>query len=127
MPSLNPCTYHSGSVHDSDSESSLEYVQAQSQISPNISLKTPIASSTNVSGLKINVGIVIAQASITCSIPNISLTLIHKFMCLRAHEAHKKFHPRLIHNPNFHVTTSLIQVGILWSPQNPLGKVNSYP
>ncbi|MBW0554199.1 hypothetical protein O181_093914 [Austropuccinia psidii MF-1] len=59
----------SGSVHDSDSESSIEYVQTQSPLSPNISLTTPITSSMNVSGLKINVGNVMAQTSSTWSIP----------------------------------------------------------
>ncbi|MBW0547528.1 hypothetical protein O181_087243 [Austropuccinia psidii MF-1] len=43
---------------------------------PNISLKTPIASSMNVSGLNIDVGNAISQTSSTWSIPNISVTPI---------------------------------------------------
>ncbi|MBW0516776.1 hypothetical protein O181_056491 [Austropuccinia psidii MF-1] len=45
-------------------------------MSPNIPLTTPIASSMNVLGLKIDVGIVTAQTSSTWSIPNISVTPI---------------------------------------------------
>ncbi|MBW0574259.1 hypothetical protein O181_113974 [Austropuccinia psidii MF-1] len=63
----------SGSVHDSDSESSIEYVQTQSPLSPNIPLTTPIASSMNVSGLNIDVGNTKAPTSSTWSIPNISV------------------------------------------------------
>ncbi|MBW0580180.1 hypothetical protein O181_119895 [Austropuccinia psidii MF-1] len=66
----------SGSVHDSDSESSIEYVQTQSPLSPNIPLTTPIASSMNVSGLNIDVGNPKAPTSSTWSIPNISVTPI---------------------------------------------------
>ncbi|MBW0493355.1 hypothetical protein O181_033070 [Austropuccinia psidii MF-1] len=63
---------HSGSVHDSDSESSIEYVQTQSPLSPNIPLATPMAFSMNLSGLTIDVGNVKAPTSSTWSIPNIS-------------------------------------------------------
>ncbi|MBW0594132.1 hypothetical protein O181_133847 [Austropuccinia psidii MF-1] len=66
----------SGSVHDSDSESSIEYVQTQSPLSPNIPLTTPIASSMNVSGLNIDVGNPKAPTSSTWAIPNISVTPI---------------------------------------------------
>ncbi|MBW0551387.1 hypothetical protein O181_091102 [Austropuccinia psidii MF-1] len=66
----------SGSVHDSDSESSIEYFQRQSPLSPKIPLTTPIPSSMNVSGLNIDVGNVMAQTSRTWSIPNISVTPI---------------------------------------------------
>ncbi|MBW0514617.1 hypothetical protein O181_054332 [Austropuccinia psidii MF-1] len=77
MSSSNPCKSHSGSVHDSHSESSIEYVQTtQSPISPNIQLTTPIASSVNVSGLNIDVGKATSQTSSTWSIPNISVTPI---------------------------------------------------
>ncbi|MBW0520550.1 hypothetical protein O181_060265 [Austropuccinia psidii MF-1] len=77
MSSSKPRKSHSGSVNDSDSESSIEYVQtAQSTMSPNIPLKTPIASSMNVSGLKIDVGNLTAQTSSSWSIPNISVTSI---------------------------------------------------
>ncbi|MBW0460890.1 hypothetical protein O181_000605 [Austropuccinia psidii MF-1] len=77
MSSSNPYKSHSGSVHDSDSESSIEYLQTtQSSMSPNIPLTTPIASSMNVSGLKIDVGNRMAQTSSTWSIPNISVTPI---------------------------------------------------
>ncbi|MBW0574832.1 hypothetical protein O181_114547 [Austropuccinia psidii MF-1] len=62
----------SGSVHDSDSESSIEYVQTQSPLSPNIPLTTPISSSMNLSGLNIDVGNPKAAASSTWLIPNIS-------------------------------------------------------
>ncbi|MBW0485411.1 hypothetical protein O181_025126 [Austropuccinia psidii MF-1] len=76
MASSNPCKSCSGSVHDSDSESSREYVQTQSPMSPKISLAAPIVSSMNLSGLKIDVGNVTAQNSSTWSIPNISVTPI---------------------------------------------------
>ncbi|MBW0501530.1 hypothetical protein O181_041245 [Austropuccinia psidii MF-1] len=45
-------------------------------MSPNVLLTTPIASSMNVSGLKIDVGNATSQTSSTWSIPNISVTLI---------------------------------------------------
>ncbi|MBW0511217.1 hypothetical protein O181_050932 [Austropuccinia psidii MF-1] len=76
MSSSKPRQSHSGSVHDSDSESSLEYVQTQAPLSPNIPLTTPIASSMNVSGLNIDVGNPKAPTSSTWSIPNISVTPI---------------------------------------------------
>ncbi|MBW0544804.1 hypothetical protein O181_084519 [Austropuccinia psidii MF-1] len=66
----------SGSVHDSESESSIEYVQTQSPLSPNIPLTTPIASSMNVSGLNIGVGNPKVPTSTTWPIPNISVTPI---------------------------------------------------
>ncbi|MBW0524396.1 hypothetical protein O181_064111 [Austropuccinia psidii MF-1] len=66
----------SGSVYDSDSESSMEYVQTHSPLSPNIPLKARIASSMNLSGLNIDVGNTKAQTSSTWSIPNISITPI---------------------------------------------------
>ncbi|MBW0559691.1 hypothetical protein O181_099406 [Austropuccinia psidii MF-1] len=65
-----------GSVHDSDSEYSIEHVQTQSPISPNIPLTTSIAFSIHVSGINIYVGIVMAQNSSTLSIQNISITPI---------------------------------------------------
>ncbi|MBW0521618.1 hypothetical protein O181_061333 [Austropuccinia psidii MF-1] len=70
----NPHKSHSGSVHVSDSESSIEYVQTQSPMSPNIPLATPISSSMNVAGLNIDIGIAMAQTSSTWSIPHISVT-----------------------------------------------------
>ncbi|MBW0498078.1 hypothetical protein O181_037793 [Austropuccinia psidii MF-1] len=77
MSSSNMCKSHSGSVHDLDSESSIEYVQTtQSKISPKIPLTTPVASSMNVSGHNIDVGNVTSQTSSTWSIPNISVTPI---------------------------------------------------
>ncbi|MBW0519166.1 hypothetical protein O181_058881 [Austropuccinia psidii MF-1] len=76
MSSSKPCKSCSGFVHDSDSESSIEYVQTQSPLSPNIPLTTPIASSMNVSGLKIDVENPKAQTSSTWSISNISVTPI---------------------------------------------------
>ncbi|MBW0559311.1 hypothetical protein O181_099026 [Austropuccinia psidii MF-1] len=77
MSSSNPCKYHSGSVHDSDSESSIEFVlTTQSPMRPNIPLKTPISFSMNVSGLNIDVGNATSQTSSTWSIPNISITPI---------------------------------------------------
>ncbi|MBW0493757.1 hypothetical protein O181_033472 [Austropuccinia psidii MF-1] len=76
MSSSKPHNSSSGSVHDSDSESSIEYVQTQSPLSPNIPLTTLIASSMNVSGININVGNPKAQTSSTWSIPNISITPI---------------------------------------------------
>ncbi|MBW0502522.1 hypothetical protein O181_042237 [Austropuccinia psidii MF-1] len=76
MSSSNPRKSHSGSVHASDSESSIEYVQTKSPMSPNILITTAIASSMNLSGLNIEVGNVKAQTSSTWSIPNTSVTLI---------------------------------------------------
>ncbi|MBW0532795.1 hypothetical protein O181_072510 [Austropuccinia psidii MF-1] len=76
MSSSKPRKYRSGSVHYSDSDSSIEYVQTQSQLSPNIPLTTPIASSMNLSGLNLDVGNPKAQTSSTWSIPNISVTPI---------------------------------------------------
>ncbi|MBW0543101.1 hypothetical protein O181_082816 [Austropuccinia psidii MF-1] len=129
MSSSNPRKSHSGSVHDSDSESSIEYLQTtQSPMSPNIPLATPKASSMNVSGLNIDGGKETSQTSSTWYIPNISVTpipqipLIHKCMCLRGQEEHLRSHQRLIHK-----TSSLILVGIQSHPRNPLGKVNSQP
>ncbi|MBW0535846.1 hypothetical protein O181_075561 [Austropuccinia psidii MF-1] len=74
MSSSKPHKSHSGSVHDLDSESSIEYVQTQSPMSPKIPLTTSIAFSMNVSGLKIDVANQMAPASSTWSIPNISVT-----------------------------------------------------
>ncbi|MBW0503535.1 hypothetical protein O181_043250 [Austropuccinia psidii MF-1] len=77
MSSSNPRKSHSGSVHDSDNEASIEYVQTtQSPTSPNIPLTTPIASSMNVSGLNIDVGEATSQTSSKWLIPNISVTKI---------------------------------------------------
>ncbi|MBW0550475.1 hypothetical protein O181_090190 [Austropuccinia psidii MF-1] len=76
MSSSKPRKSCSGSVHDSDSESSIEYVQTQSPLSPNIPLTAPITSSMNVSGLNIDVGNPKAPTSSTWSIPNISVTPI---------------------------------------------------
>ncbi|MBW0593250.1 hypothetical protein O181_132965 [Austropuccinia psidii MF-1] len=76
MSSPKPRKSHSGSVNDSDSESSIEYSQTQSPLSPNIPLTSPIASSMNLSALKIDVGNVTSQTSSTWSIPNISVTPI---------------------------------------------------
>ncbi|MBW0556373.1 hypothetical protein O181_096088 [Austropuccinia psidii MF-1] len=77
MSSCKPHISCSGSVHDSARESSMEYVQTKSPLSPNIPLTAPIASSMNVSGLNIDVGNPKAQTSSTWSIPNISVTPIH--------------------------------------------------
>ncbi|MBW0508499.1 hypothetical protein O181_048214 [Austropuccinia psidii MF-1] len=76
MSSSNTHKSHSGSVHDSYSEYSIEYVQKQLPMSPKIPLTTPIASAMNVSGLKIDVGNSTSQTSSTWSIPNISVTPI---------------------------------------------------
>ncbi|MBW0558329.1 hypothetical protein O181_098044 [Austropuccinia psidii MF-1] len=76
MSSSKPRRSFSGSVHDSDSESSIEYVQTQSPFSPKIPLTAPITSSMNVSGLNIDVGNPKAQTPRTWSIPNISITPI---------------------------------------------------
>ncbi|MBW0521935.1 hypothetical protein O181_061650 [Austropuccinia psidii MF-1] len=76
MSSSKPCKSRSGSVHDSDSESSIKYVQKQSPLSPKIPLTTPITSSMNVSGLNIDVGNPKAPTSSAWSIPNNSVTPI---------------------------------------------------
>ncbi|MBW0537906.1 hypothetical protein O181_077621 [Austropuccinia psidii MF-1] len=129
MSSSKPHKYHSGSVHVSDSESSIEYVQTQSPMSPNIPLKAPIASSMNVSCFNIDVGIqllkgqALGQSQIFLSPQFPQIPLIHKCMFLRGQEAHLKSHQRLISNENFHVTSSLILVGIQSRPRNPLGKI----
>ncbi|MBW0558393.1 hypothetical protein O181_098108 [Austropuccinia psidii MF-1] len=76
MSSFEPRKSFSGSVHDLDSEYSIEYVQTWSTMSLNIPLTTPIASSMKFSGLSIDVGNVMAQTSSTWTIPNISVTPI---------------------------------------------------
>ncbi|MBW0565743.1 hypothetical protein O181_105458 [Austropuccinia psidii MF-1] len=76
MSSSKPHKSHSGSVHDSDSESGIEYVQTQLPSSTNIPLTTSIASSMNLSGLNIGVRNAMAQTSSTWSIPNIPITPI---------------------------------------------------
>ncbi|MBW0462367.1 hypothetical protein O181_002082 [Austropuccinia psidii MF-1] len=76
MSSSKPRKSCSGSVHDSDSESSIEYVQKQSPLSPKIPLTTPITSLINLSGLNIDLGNPKAQTSSTWSIPNFSVTSI---------------------------------------------------
>ncbi|MBW0463960.1 hypothetical protein O181_003675 [Austropuccinia psidii MF-1] len=76
MSSSETLKFHSGSVHDSDSESNIEYFQTQSPMSPKIPLTTPISSSMNVSGLYIDVVKVMAPTSSAWSIPNISVTPI---------------------------------------------------
>ncbi|MBW0475114.1 hypothetical protein O181_014829 [Austropuccinia psidii MF-1] len=74
MSSCDPHKSHSNSVHDSDSESSIEYILTQSPMSPKVPLTAPISSSMNVSGLNIDVGNVSSQTSSTWSIPNLSVT-----------------------------------------------------
>ncbi|MBW0465529.1 hypothetical protein O181_005244 [Austropuccinia psidii MF-1] len=76
MSSSNDCKSYSGSVQDLDSESSIEYFQAQSPMSPKILLQTTIASSINVSGLNIDVGNAMSENSTTWTIPDISVTPI---------------------------------------------------
>ncbi|MBW0481387.1 hypothetical protein O181_021102 [Austropuccinia psidii MF-1] len=76
MSSCSQQKSHAGSVHYSDSESSIKYVQTQSPMRPNIPLTTPIASSMNVSGLNIDVGNATSQTSCTWSMPNICITPI---------------------------------------------------
>ncbi|MBW0472014.1 hypothetical protein O181_011729 [Austropuccinia psidii MF-1] len=76
MSSSKPRKSRLGSVHDSDSESGIEYVQKQSPLSPKIPPTTPITSSMDVSGPNIDVGNLKAPTSSTWSIPNISVTPI---------------------------------------------------
>ncbi|MBW0537826.1 hypothetical protein O181_077541 [Austropuccinia psidii MF-1] len=76
MSSTKPHKSRSGSVHDSDSDPSIEYAQIQSPLSPKIPLTTPIASSMNVSGFKIDLKNPKSQTASTWSIPNISVTPI---------------------------------------------------
>ncbi|MBW0469906.1 hypothetical protein O181_009621 [Austropuccinia psidii MF-1] len=76
MSSSNPHKSCSESVNDLNSESSIEYVQTQSPMSPKISLTSPIASSMNVSGLNIDVGNALPQTSSTWTIANIAITPI---------------------------------------------------
>ncbi|MBW0579758.1 hypothetical protein O181_119473 [Austropuccinia psidii MF-1] len=119
---------HSGSVHDSDCESSIEYVQTQSPLSPNIPLTTPIASSMNVSGLNIDVGNPKAPTSSTWLIPNISITPIPpnptntQMHVSQGPEGTPKSHQTLIPNQNFHLISSLIPVRIQSHPRIPCTK-----
>ncbi|MBW0462178.1 hypothetical protein O181_001893 [Austropuccinia psidii MF-1] len=76
MPSSNPFKSHSGFVHYPDNESSIEYVQTQSPMSPEIPLTISIASLMNVSGLKIDIANAMAETSTTLTIPNSSVTPI---------------------------------------------------
>ncbi|MBW0480938.1 hypothetical protein O181_020653 [Austropuccinia psidii MF-1] len=76
MSSSKPHRSRLGSVHDSDSQSRIEYVQTQSPMSPKNPLTTPIASSMNVSGLNNDVVNLTAQTSSTWSIPITSVTPI---------------------------------------------------
>ncbi|MBW0474171.1 hypothetical protein O181_013886 [Austropuccinia psidii MF-1] len=76
MSSSKPYKSCSGSVHDSDSEFSIEYFQTKSPMCPNIPLTTPIPSSMNVSDSNIIVGNPMATASSTWSIPNSFVTPI---------------------------------------------------
>ncbi|MBW0558317.1 hypothetical protein O181_098032, partial [Austropuccinia psidii MF-1] len=128
MPSSKPRESRSGSFHDSDSESNIEYVQTQSPLSPKIPLTTPITYSMNVSGLNIDVGNAMAQTSSTLSIPNLSITTIPPnptntpMHVSGGQEAHLKSNQRLIPNENFHVSLSLILVGIQSHPRIPLDK-----
>ncbi|MBW0528245.1 hypothetical protein O181_067960 [Austropuccinia psidii MF-1] len=128
MSSSKPHKSRSGSVHDSDSESSIEYVQIQTPMRPKITLTAPIASSMNVSCFNIDVGIQLlkrqelGQSQIFPSLPFPQIPLIHKCMCLRGQEAHLKSDQRLIPNKNFHVNSSSILVGIQFRLRNPLGK-----
>ncbi|MBW0462299.1 hypothetical protein O181_002014 [Austropuccinia psidii MF-1] len=133
MSSSDPCKSHLEYVHDSDSEFRIEYVPTHSPLSPKISLTSHIVSSMNVSGFNIDVGNATAKTSTNRKIENISVTpiplipLIHKLMCMRNQEKNQKVHQTLIHNPIFHMTSSLILIRILGSPRNPLGKVDSNP
>ncbi|MBW0468400.1 hypothetical protein O181_008115 [Austropuccinia psidii MF-1] len=76
MLSSKPCKSRSGSFHDSDSESSIEYAQTQSPLSPNIPLTTLITSLMNVSGLNIDGGNLKSQTSSTWSLPKNYVTQI---------------------------------------------------
>ncbi|MBW0467153.1 hypothetical protein O181_006868 [Austropuccinia psidii MF-1] len=74
MSSSNPHKSCSESVNDFANESSMEYVQKQSPMSPKIPLIAPIAFLINVSGLNIDVGTVALQTSTSLTIPNIYFT-----------------------------------------------------
>ncbi|MBW0478889.1 hypothetical protein O181_018604 [Austropuccinia psidii MF-1] len=80
MSSSNPCKSHSGSVHDLDSESSLEKFQTQSPMSPDITLTTRISSSMNVSACNLDVRNATSHTSSTFPIPNISVTPIPPYL-----------------------------------------------
>ncbi|MBW0587160.1 hypothetical protein O181_126875 [Austropuccinia psidii MF-1] len=94
-------------------------------------LTTPNASSMNVSGLNLDVGNPKAPTSSTWSIPNISdtpippkptKTQLHVSWCQKAH---LKSHQTLIPIQNFHVSSSLVPVGIQAHPRIPLEEVKS--
>ncbi|MBW0521847.1 hypothetical protein O181_061562 [Austropuccinia psidii MF-1] len=74
MSSSDPHRSHSGSVHDLDSVSSIEYGRKRSPMSPKITLTAHIKSFMNLSGRKIDLGNVTAQTSTTWSIPNLCIT-----------------------------------------------------
>ncbi|MBW0574008.1 hypothetical protein O181_113723 [Austropuccinia psidii MF-1] len=75
MTSSNPHKPHSGSVQDPNSESSIEYVQKQVPMSPNITPAVPMASLRNV-GLNIEVRNAMDQTTSALMIANISFTEI---------------------------------------------------
>ncbi|MBW0498258.1 hypothetical protein O181_037973 [Austropuccinia psidii MF-1] len=133
MSSSKPCKSRSGSVQDSDSESSIEYIQTQSPMSPNTPLTIPIVSSMNVSGLNIDVRNLNAPTSSTWSIPNISCNPIplnptkRQIHVSEGPGSTPEISPKANPQKNFHVTSSLILVGIHLRPRNSLGKVNSQP
>ncbi|MBW0476856.1 hypothetical protein O181_016571 [Austropuccinia psidii MF-1] len=129
MSSSKPCKSRSGSVHDPDSESSIEYVQTQSPMSYNIPPTTPIASSINLSGLNIDVENLAAPSSSTWSIPNISVTPIppnptntQVNVCEGpgiTPEISSKANPQSKFPPDFLLNLVRIQS----RPRNPLGKI----
>ncbi|MBW0588269.1 hypothetical protein O181_127984 [Austropuccinia psidii MF-1] len=67
------------------------------------------------------------QSQIFPSLQFRQIPLIHKCMCLRGQKAHHKSHQTLIPNQSFHMSSSLIPVGIQSHSRIPLDKVNSQP
>ncbi|MBW0520034.1 hypothetical protein O181_059749 [Austropuccinia psidii MF-1] len=127
MSYSKPHKSYSGSVHDSDSESSIKYVQTKSPLSPKI------PPSMNVSGLNIDVGNPMAQTPSTWSIQNTSVTPIPPNLTntqvnvSEGPENTPEIPSKAIPNQNFHMTSSLILVGSQSRPRIPLDKVNSQP
>ncbi|MBW0572691.1 hypothetical protein O181_112406, partial [Austropuccinia psidii MF-1] len=62
----------------------------------------------------------LGQSQIFPSLQFPPIPLIHKLMCIRAQKAHLKSDQTLIPNQNFHVSSSLIPVGIQSQPTIPL-------
>ncbi|MBW0460706.1 hypothetical protein O181_000421 [Austropuccinia psidii MF-1] len=108
----------------------MEYVQTQSPMSPNIPLETHIVSSLNLSSLKIDVGNSTAQTTSAWKIPNISVA--PNSPNPTDSQIHVSDGPQSIQktsskaNPHSNFLCDFLPnpMVILWSPRDPLGKLN---